>query len=152
MGIVVHDIIIRYGESIWPRTSSRQTEFNTWIGNLEPDLLAREGGWRRQSSSCRAKWSKWDNACQCFLLYMLICLSLINPQGWYLQFRWNVNSFLYCVTDKGQYIIWPRCAPRLSILHFLLLFVKNWFNRILSRFLNYLWLKHQRLSVIHLVL
>ena len=41
LGIVIHDIIIRYGESIWPGRSPRQqTELNTWIGNLEPDLLA----------------------------------------------------------------------------------------------------------------
>ena len=26
------------------------------------------------------------------ILYILICISLINPQGWYLQFKWNVNS------------------------------------------------------------
>ena len=45
LGIVIHDIIIRYGESIWPGTGPRQTELNTWIGNLEPDLLAGEGGW-----------------------------------------------------------------------------------------------------------
>ena len=43
MGIVIHDIIIRNGESISPGTSPRQTELN--IGNLEPDLLAGEGGW-----------------------------------------------------------------------------------------------------------
>ena len=33
---------MRYGESILPETSP-QTELN--IGNLEPDLLAGEGGW-----------------------------------------------------------------------------------------------------------
>ena len=49
----------------------------------------------RQSPSCRTKWSEWDNACHCFLLYILICISLINPQGWYLQFRWNVNSIIF---------------------------------------------------------
>ena len=92
--IVIHGIIIRYGESIWPGTSPRQTELNTWIGYLEPDLLAGEGGWVANRSSWRTKWSEWDNACQCFLLYILICISLINPQGWYLQFRWNVNGLL----------------------------------------------------------
>ena len=35
----------------------------------------------RQSPSCPTKWSEWDNVCQCFLLYILICISLINPQG-----------------------------------------------------------------------
>ena len=56
------------------------------LSNLEPDLvrLTRWGGWvGRQAPSCRIKLSKWDNACQCFLLYILICTSLINPQGWY---------------------------------------------------------------------
>ena len=42
--------------------------------------------------SRRTKWSERDNTCQCFLLYIPICISSINPQGWYLQFRWNVNS------------------------------------------------------------
>ena len=75
-------LLIRYGESIWPGTSPRQTELNTWIGNLEPDFLAGEGGWvAANRPSCRTKWSEWDDACQCFLLYILICISLINPQG-----------------------------------------------------------------------
>ena len=68
MSIVIHDIIIRYGESIWPGTSPRQTESN--IGNLEPDLLAGEGGWvanrvgqsevkgkKRASISCSFAWN-----------------------------------------------------------------------------------------------
>ena len=33
-----------------------------------------------QSPSCRTKWSEWNNACQCFLLYILICISLTNPR------------------------------------------------------------------------
>ena len=45
-----------------------------------------------KSSSCPTRWSEWDNACHCFLLYILICISSINPQGWYLQFRWNVDT------------------------------------------------------------
>ena len=44
---------------------------------------------------CRTKWSEWDEACRCFILYILICISLTNRQGWYLQFRWNVNSYLF---------------------------------------------------------
>ena len=31
---------------------------------------------------------------QCVPVY-LICISLINPQGWYLQFRWDVNSIIF---------------------------------------------------------
>ena len=32
------------------------------------------------------------------IIYVLICISLINPQGWYLQFKWHVNSriLLHC--------------------------------------------------------
>ena len=32
------------------------------------------------------------------VLYIVIYISLINPQGWYLQFKWNVNSriLLHC--------------------------------------------------------
>ena len=45
LGIVIDDIKIRYGVSIWPGTGPRQTELNTWIGNLEPDLLVGECGW-----------------------------------------------------------------------------------------------------------
>ena len=73
--------LIRYGESIWPGTSPRQTELNTLIGNQEPDILAGESGSvAANRPSCRTKWSEWNNACQCFLLYILICISLIHPQ------------------------------------------------------------------------
>ena len=57
LGIAIHDIIIRYGESIWPGTSPRQTELN--VGNLEPDLLARKGGWVAKRPSCRSDTVKW---------------------------------------------------------------------------------------------
>ena len=104
LGIVIHDIIIRYRESIWPGTSLRQTELNA--GNLEPDLLARKGGWLAKRPSCRTQWSEWDKAYQCFLLY--ICLDFIQgactesldgqvqgattrpPHPWSL---WQVNHF-----------------------------------------------------------
>ena len=82
---VIHDIIIRYGESIWPGTSPRQTPPNRiYIGNLESDLLAGEG-WVANRPSCRSKWSEGEEACQCFLLYILTCIKLINPQGLYLH-------------------------------------------------------------------
>ena len=41
----------------------------------------------------KVKWMG-HSACQCFLSYILICISLISPQGWYLQFRWNVNRLV----------------------------------------------------------
>ena len=67
-------------------------DMNRWSGTL----ITRWGGWvGRQSPSCRTKWSEWDHACQCFLLYILICISLINSQGWYLLFRWDVNSIIF---------------------------------------------------------
>ena len=92
-----------YGETIWPGTSPRQTESN-WIWGIKSGTrLTRWGGWvGRQSPSCRTKWSEWDNACQCFLLYILICISLINPQGWYLQFRWNVNRFVNSIYNNKE--------------------------------------------------
>ena len=55
-----------------------------YIGNLESDLLAGEG-WVANRPSCRSKWSEGEEACQCFLLYILTCIKLINPQGWYLH-------------------------------------------------------------------
>ena len=59
------------------------------IGNLESDLLAGEGwgegGWVANRPSCRSKWSEGEEACQCFLLYILTCIKLIIPQGWYLH-------------------------------------------------------------------
>ena len=52
-----------------------------YIGNLEPDVLAGEGGWVANRPSCRTKRSEREEACQCFLLYILTCITLINPQG-----------------------------------------------------------------------
>ena len=95
--------MIRYGESIWPGTSPRQTELN--VRNLEPDLLAQEGGWVAKRPSCRTQWSESDKACQCFLFNILICISLINPQGWFLQFRWNVNSLLHSSSSGAPAIV-----------------------------------------------
>ena len=59
--------------------------------------------------SCRSKWSEGEEACQCFLLYILFCISLINPKGWYLQFRWNVNSVKNLHVDYHVPLHW-RCA------------------------------------------
>lgn len=33
------------------------------VGKLEPDLLAREGGWVAKHSSCRTQLSEWDKVC-----------------------------------------------------------------------------------------
>ena len=72
--------------------------------------LTRWGGWvGRQSPLCRTKWSEWDNACQCFLLSILICISLINPQGWYLQFRWNVVPRFQHKKFLGSHLEYPIC-------------------------------------------
>ena len=46
--------------------------------NLEPDLLAGEGGW--VANHLRVGQSEVNGTmCQCFLLYILICISLNNP-------------------------------------------------------------------------
>ena len=71
--MVIHEIIKRYGESIWPVTSPRQTELN--IGNLEPDLLAGEVGWVASRRSCRTK-VKWME--QSLPVFPIIYTHLLN--------------------------------------------------------------------------
>ena len=63
----------------------------------------------RQSPSCGTKWSEWNKACQFFLIYILFCISLVDPKGWYLQFRWHVNSVKNLHVDYHVPLHW-RCA------------------------------------------
>ena len=46
--------------------------------NLEPDLLAGEGGWVTNRPSSLTQCSEWDKAYQCFPLYIYSVFHIID--------------------------------------------------------------------------
>ena len=92
LGIVIHDTVRRYEESIWTGESPRQAELITCIGNLETDLLAGEGGW--VTNRLCVGQSEVNGTMHASVSYYINSLAYhkLYPQRWYLQFRWNVNS------------------------------------------------------------
>ena len=53
IGIVINDMVIRYGESLWPRTSPRPGENGSYEN--QPDLLEWVGGWVANPSLLRPR-------------------------------------------------------------------------------------------------
>ena len=69
--------------------------------------------------SCRSKWSEGEEACQCFLLYILTCITLINPQGWYLHQMELESGYDFpevVMTTEG---VWDDVTFRHQIFHWL---------------------------------
>ena len=101
-----------------------KTDWIEYMNRQPGTRLTHWGGWvgRAPIAFVSDKVKLWDNACQCFLLCILICISLINPQGCYLQFRWHVNSlriqpFLLALGRQRRFARRNVCDSATEILY-----------------------------------